>query len=224
MSRTNKPKTSIKHAINITRTTDTPIDPQDIELTNIDLRVFAEGGAPGETEEEQGKAAQELIERLWLKHQGLTNASAKEKRKAIKELHRQMLEGDSNDPRLLAPEKILRRLAQGEYEKAVQVAEDSIRHRGMVGGNAISKQARQNRLNTDDKLSDAAKVFKNTLKLIPDITPSRMKERLHDMVKSGVLAEHDSDQDEFVGFDGKSISGSLDALKTRLKRERKNNK
>jgi len=223
-SSANKSNASIKTAINITRTTDRAIDPQDIELTNVDLRAFADGGIPGETDEEKGKAALELIERSWLKHHGLIDASIKEKRKAIKELHKQMLEGDSDAPELLVAQKILRRLVQGEHERALQVAEDSIKLRKAVGENAISKQASQNRRKTDDKQSDVAKVFRGILKKMPDITPSGMKVRLHDMVSNGVLAEYDHDEDEFVGFDKKTISGTTDALKTRLKRERKNNK
>lgn len=225
MSRTNKASklsAGIKSAINIT--SDTPIDPQDIELTNPEMKAFSEGGMPGETGEEQGKAVQKLIERLWLEHHGLAGASDTEKLKAIMDLHRLQLDGDSDDPRLFVPQKILRRLAQGKHERAVQVAEDSINQRQAIGRNAISKQSSQNRNKDNWNPCDADKAIINIFKREPLITTNGLKQRLREQEGSGLIKDYNLEEGEITGMDGIVVAGTYSALESKLRRLRlKNN-
>jgi hypothetical protein len=121
------------------------IDPQDVEITGPLHKAFIAAEVAGETEADKGKAAQALIEQIWLNRQGLENASPPEKQKAIDALHKNQRAFDPDDFNLAGARKAINKLGAGDYTGAVQAAQNSMEHTGAI------------RQDTKDKLGAAGR-------------------------------------------------------------------
>jgi len=128
------------------------IDPQDVEITDPVHKAFITGVVSGETEADQGKAFQTLVDQLWLKEQNLTNASSAQKQLALDQLHEKQRQFDPDDLNLVGARKAINKLGAGDNAGAVKAAQASIELReairqdtktklGAAGRNTRSKNA-----------------------------------------------------------------------------------
>lgn len=108
------------------------IDPQEVEITNLMHKAYVAAEVTGETQSEQGKAIQALLEQLWLIKQGLTNSPLADKQWALDELHKNQRQFDPDDVSLAGARKAINKLAAGDYSGAVHTAQASIEHRETI--------------------------------------------------------------------------------------------
>lgn len=121
------------------------VDPQDVEITDTMHKAFIADAAIGETALDQGKAVQELVNKLLLRRLGLENASPAEKQRALDELHGKQRQFDPDDLNLAGARKAINKLGEGDNAGAVQAAKASIEHREAI------------RQDTKDKLGAAGR-------------------------------------------------------------------
>ncbi len=108
------------------------IDPQDVEITDLMHKAYVAAEVAGETQAEQGKAVQSLLEQLWLSKQGLTNSPLADQQRALDELHKNQRQFDPDDVSLAGARKILNKLGVGDHDGAVHAAQASIEHREAI--------------------------------------------------------------------------------------------
>jgi len=125
------------------------VDPQDVEIVEPLHKAFIAAEVAGETEEDQGKAVQDLLDQQWLIHQGLENAPPTEKQWALDELHKNQRAFDPDDLGLAGARKIMNKLGAKDFTGAVQAAQNSMEHSGAI------------RQDTKDKLGEAGRNTRN---------------------------------------------------------------
>jgi hypothetical protein len=190
------------------------IDPQDVQLTDPMHKAFIAAEVAGETEADQGKAAQELVNQLLLRKLGLENASPTEKQRALDDLHKKQRLFDPDDLNLAGARKAINKLSAGEFAGAVRAAEASIEQRDSIYNDRFRKKQTNNakKPRPQSGVNALAAEIERIMIANPDSTSAEVEKRL----------EHFADESTAEGFYGRDNKFVLrSGLKDRVSRIKK---
>ena len=190
------------------------IDPQDVEITDLMHKAYVAAEVAGETQAEQGKAVQALLEQLWLSKQGLTNSPLADKQRALDDLRKRQRQFDPDDVNLAGARKAINKLGVGDYAGAVHTAQENIELRDSIYNDRYRKKQTNNakKPRSQSRSNELAAEIERIVIANPDITSAEVEQCLERFAD-------ESTPEGFYGREGKFVPRS--GLKDRVFRAKK---